>query len=361
MGQIYQPGTYTIDISKVLRNIEYMSPKSVQDVSGIEIHFRTNLNAGTVSADASKFLEALGMKNQSQHVHIVSKIDIEKLRNNKVTESAKYGEFYRRANLLAEMYEVLTNRRRLFMKIDEDDPGVTHFGITTTDKVEGIIKYFLQTSNGLSPKIKDKYKMGYVGMRGSDKYDSPGLWGLEYRSVNRKGNRNNYKKILDAIQNKMESSGLGIDDTEVENWLKEMNATSAKEMVSLISQNYYRRKNISQSGYTSPKLNEILGDLDRDTISKLSDLKDENLGIMMVFHNWDQDMLFYDKPDILERIHKNQMRAAHKIVRLLKEKDETKRRKATIDTIQNFIKDSKIFEIISESFELEGLDIRVKE
>ena len=202
--------------------------------------------------------------------------------------------------------------------------------------------------------------MGYVGMRGSDKYDSPGLWGLEYRSVSRKGNRNNYKKILDAIQNKMESSGLGIDDTEIEDWLTEMNASSAKEMTSLISQNYYRRKNISQSGYTNPKLNEILGDLDRDTIRKLADLKDENLGIMMVFHNWDQDMLFYDKPDTLERIHKNQMRAAHKIVRLLKEKDETKRRSATVDTIQNFIKDSKIFEIISESFELEDLDIRVK-
>lgn len=361
LGEVYEPGTHLISIKGVLRDIEYMSPKHVEDVSGIEIHFRTNLKAGNVSNDAWTFLEGLKMSKFSQHAHIVSKIDLEKLKQSKEIQVAKHAEFYRRVNLLAEMVEVFTNRRRLFMKIDEDDKNVTNFGTTTSDKISGIFEYFLNVSNGSKPQIGDKFKMGYVGMRGSDKYDSPGLWGLEYRALSRNGQRSIYMTILNKIQELMDNGNMGISDNEMSDWFDFKNLDSTKKIKNAISNSYYRKKKVSPDGYHNEKLNQILGELKPDQLKQLNELAEENLSIMMIFHNWDEDILVYNNPEVLEKIYKAQMRAAHKIVKLMKKTKEDERKKETVNAVQMFLKDSRLITLFAEPFELQDLDLRMKQ
>ena len=301
------------------------------------------------------------MNKFSQHAHIVSKIDLEKLKQSKEIQVAKHAEFYRRVNLLAEMVEVFTNKRRLFMKIDEDDKSVTYFGTTTSDKISGIFEYFLNVSNGSKPQIGDKFKMGYVGMRGSDKYDSPGLWGLEYRALSRNGQRSIYMTILNKIQELMDNGNMGISDNEMSDWFDFKNLDSTKKIKNAISNSYYRKKNVSPNGYHNEKLNQILGDLKPDQLKQLNELAQENLSIMMIFHNWDEDILVYNNPEVLEKIYKAQMRAAHKIVKLMKKTKEDERKKETVNAVQMFLKDSRLINLFAESFELQDLDLRMKQ
>lgn len=82
---------------------------------------------------------------------------------------------------------------------------------------------------------------------------------------------------------------------------------------------------------------------------------------MMIFHNWDEDMLVYNNPEVLEKIYKAQMRAAHKIVKLMKKTKEDERKKETINAVQMFLKDSRLINLFAESFELQDLDLRMKQ
>jgi hypothetical protein len=114
LGKHYGPGENVVDLSSVMGGkVEYRGPTEVDSVSGVELHFRGNQSAGQMSNDAWKLLDGLGIKRNHQHVHIVSPLPEEELKNDPEVEPARMADFFRRANLAAEMAHIIQNDGRI--------------------------------------------------------------------------------------------------------------------------------------------------------------------------------------------------------------------------------------------------------
>ncbi len=351
LGTVYPPGRHRVDVARVFRELEYMSADSVNNVSGLELHFRDNRSAGKVSNDAWTFLDGLGVPRTHQHVHVVAPIPVEALERDPNGQAAAMGDFYRRANLLAEMTDIVDEGGAIAMNVKG---GRTFFGYARPDMVWGVTQYFkrLGTSRGSWP-LGAEYKHGWVGFWGSDKYDEPGLYGLEYRSIRRYSNETNYREILDRLQRSMMSGDYGVPKEKIKRWLAkggtEANAPDA------VSASWYNQDWPGLLAGAGPDVKKALeGDgsrlQKRLPIRRLMEQSERHAELKMLVHDWSNDPLVFEDGAFQKRIIAQQARALRRFRSL---RAPSRRPEAKYDPINvivsDFLVDSGLYDAVWRS------------
>ncbi len=305
LGTDYPAGSHLIDLTSVLsRKVEYVSPSSIQNFRGIELHFRANESAGNLSNDAWKFQEGLRISKTHQHVHVVAPLPVEFLAKDPVMAPVVIGDFFKRANLAAEMLDVVHQGYRIE---SSKNAKVTFFDFLQPKQLKGVTHYFQQVAEGKSPPIGDQFKMGWVGMRGHDKYDLPNLWGLEFRSVHSNSNKNLVKEFLNGVQYAMDQKQFGVTPSQIRSWQK---AFPAGDLPTQLSQSLYHQEWDALLLQLSPTLSAKRNLI--ETIQTAPRFKYHEEVKMLAF-DWSKDPFFFNKPALVKKIEYEQARAIQRL------------------------------------------------
>lgn len=309
LGTSYPSGRHQVDISSVLSGpIHVRSPKDLKKVSGIELHFRSDKSAGTVSNQAWAFLKGASIPRNHQHIHIVAPIPARSIQNQPRFYPALMGDFYRRTNLASEMLGIVFNGGSIRTK----KIGIsTYFDSLSKSQLKEVTQYFEEFGklDLKIPAIGDKYKTAWVGFRGVDKYDQPGLWGLEYRAIPAHADTKQTKIVLDAIQEAMVSRSFGWSGPEsldrFQRWF--LSHPHKKSVGDIVADAYYNQ-GWDQLFRRAPSKVKLLGSW---IISPFKGRR--NREIKMLFHNWANDPLVFENPSLQKQITDAQIMALKKL------------------------------------------------
>ncbi len=300
LGQTYAPGSHRVDVSRVFQGpVEYASRAYVKSVGYVEIHLRAHLSAGAVSNDAWTFLDALGVARTHQHVHIVAPLPRQALEAEPNLEAAVLGDFYRRVNLLAEMSTLFDDG---FPIEEKARRKIVYFAPLRAENLVGVTRYFRRVGQGRRRPIGDEYKQAWVGFRGSDTYDQPGLYGLEYRAILGDVDEIIYRERLNDIQRAMVRREYGLDKSRIKTWLGERSAPEA------VGKSWYNRpwEELLQSASS-----EVKGQLKPRLVKVLASKKNTtaHVEIKMLVHDWSDDPLVFGDVALEKKITGAQARA----------------------------------------------------
>ena len=318
LGKRYPPGKHSIDTSSVLsEKVEYGGPDDVRSFSGVELHFRSPQVAGLTSNDAWTLLDGLRIPRNHQHVHVLAPLKSSDFGPNPEIHAAMMADFFRRSNLAAEMLTVLHEGGSITR---EAHGAVTYFDSVPVENLRGDTNYFLKFSKGQEPKIGARYKMGWVGMRGTDTYDKPGLWGLEVRSISSGTDPEVARGFLNGVQQSMNTSAYGVSREQMGRWLE---GVSEHQIDDRIARAWY-----GQSVNPYAKSADVF--FERASIAVQAKLgqgapflaaKDKILDAMtgrkevkMLLFDWSTDPLVFENPALAEKIASEQLRAIDRIL-----------------------------------------------
>jgi|CXWL01.1.fsa_nt_gi hypothetical protein len=309
LGKTYPPGRHLVDISRALRDIvEYRGADEVNTVTGVELHFRDDQSAGAVSNDARRLLEGIGVPITHQHVHIVAPLPIEALEREPDVQAAAMGDFYRRVNLLAEMTTIIDDGASVDMNVSGK---ITYFGYAKPWTISGVTEYFENAALRRYWPIQDTFKIAWVGFRGSDKYDQPGLYGFEYRAISAGANETDYRDILDRIQQSMLRDDYGIAKDRIRQWLAGRTASNA------VTDAWYNQDWSVLVRNAKPEAKEALGltGIFNRILWEVGIKKtfgwdqDSHTELKMLMHDWSKDPLTFQDEAFQRKIADQQLRA----------------------------------------------------
>lgn len=352
LGKVYPKGTHEIDVSAVLGKVEYMDPLGMKEVSGVELHFRDNFAAGKVSQDASEFQRgfqrAAGYTDPPagpQHEHIVGRLPKRYLRAQPTLGALQMGELFRRTNLL---FEVLSNLQKISM-VSVKEGGFVYFDSLKAPVLEGATNYFYIVGKGVDHAINDDYKMALVGMRGSDKFDQPNLWGQEVRAIGGKVAGTDFMvEALNAVQKKMDVPEPAVDAGQMQRWYDKMTARRKRlpSPGTLLASAWHDRGGNARDIITA--MPRSLRALATPKVAEILETSKLRAQLSILFFDWSKDPLFFEAPEKLTRIRNAQAAAL-----------EALDRRGTLDVLvkdisRTFLRDSGIAEEIFRDF---GLDL----
>lgn len=306
-----------VDVSQNLSKyaVEYRGPNDVENATGVELHFREKQPAGQVHEDAWTLLDGLHVDRNHQHIHIVAPIPYKDFKKYKEYQAVLMSDFVRRANLLSEMLNVLLGYP--VSNVEEEDKSqgyiITYFGSMSFDMLKGIADYFLTISDLNSknqidkiPAIRDKFKMGWVGFRGRDKYDGPiDLWGIEYRDISPMKHTNNSKNILNSLQWMMNKNKFGITAAQMKKW--DQHTTNGDDLSMRIANTWYNQEMNTLLGFIPNHAGAAFpGGMNEAEVAFIKKLAEHNTEIKMLLFNWDNDPLFFDNEKKKDEIKKAQ-------------------------------------------------------
>jgi len=336
LGQIYPPGIHEIAVSQVLgQNVEYGGPKDIKKFSGIELHFRDSSSAGTVSRDAWTLLDALGIPQPGQHAHIPAKLPIKSFAKHGQIQAARMGEFVRRVNLVAELITIVRHGYPVWKR-----KGMTRtdFGPLRGEKLKSFVQDLIGFGSGDSLRLKTRYKIAYVGIRGEDFYDEPDLWGLEYRTIVPQADHNVMAAVLDAIQWAMAEDDYGLSNEQLMSWgASEGLIDNPAEVIANSWYNHSWGHVFSHAPY---EIQRRLKPHHRLLLRMRSRRHEE---LKMLVHDWTKDPLFFGDNDKQNQILAAQMQALDKIFRL----------EAPVKVVREFLISSGLYEWVPSSLGLE--------
>lgn len=328
LGNTYLPGTYKVKLNGSMENVEYGNQD--QRAAFLELHLRTRLPAGSVSRDAKTLQKAIGTKVTPQHVHIVAPIPIQKLKMSPHTQSIRMGEYYRRVNLVSEMLTITKQSGGIYAKTGE---GIVYFDSLTAKKLKGVTKYFEDLAAGKNPEVGDQYKMAWVGLRGSDKYDQPGLYGYEFRNITAQGDPIEDEKLLNSIQWSINKDEYGISEQKISDWTNKYHP--GKSPSDAVASTWYNQSFHSLYKQANPLVRENIGLWGRMSLWVSSN----NKAVKMLLYDWTKDPILFDKPELSKKILEKQVDAIKKI-RSDADPDEV---------LRDFLKESNLLEIFARS------------
>lgn len=343
LGKRYEPGTHDVDVSSVLgTRVEYRGvgdlapiPKNerLAVVSGIELHFRWRAPSGSVSNDAWVLLEGAQIPRIYQHVHIVAPIPAEALAAAPEIHSAMMGDFFRRTNLFAEMFGVVDKGDAIY---DSEHDGAIYFSSLKAEALADVTRYFLDVAEGKSPKIGDTFKDAWVGMRGSDKYDQPGLWGIEYREVSRSDSPGQVKIILDAVQWSMSQDSYGLGKERVQRWMA--SRPPWIKVPDMLRMSWYNQPWKTLFKSMPPLVKQRVG-IERQVREAFEQKFKQHTEAKMLFFDWSKDPLVFAHPELAEKIANAQVRAISQIEAGGK----------INATMKEFLEDTGLFRLVAQS------------
>jgi hypothetical protein len=347
LGKTYSKGEHVIDLSGALTDqVEYRSAREVSNVAGVELHFRSGQSSGQVSNDAWTLLEGFGIPRNYQHVHIVAPIPFDELKGAPRLESARLGDFFRRANLAAEMIDIVEEGGKISTHGEAD--GQIFFAPAGTTTIWGVTTYFEHLARGVDRRPGDSYKMAWVGMRGSDKYDRPGLWGIEVRSVGSKSDTALYRKFLDSLQFAMNMQEYGVKKDRMSKWL-ELGVRRNESAPAAVEGIWYNKpwEALFKQAPLPVRLKLLWSQKQKkSTFQAFGNEHDE---VKMLFFDWSHDPLFFDNPKALKEIVSAQKAAVSEILA-----GKTK----INEVMKTFLRDSGLYKEVLRSV---GLNMQMRQ
>ncbi len=335
LGITYPAGKHQIQLCGTLCEVEYggiaQTPKEV------ELHFRANQSAGTMSKQARIFQRALGHEATSQHVHIVAPIPVKKLKTNVRLESTRIAEFYRRANLVAEMRAIVETSsaiRSIQMDATEE---VIQFASLTPENLGKVADYFVQYAEGNVIDIGDSLKPAFVGFRGHDTYDQPGLFGFEVRDIDTRYDIEENKKLLDSLQHSLVTEEYGVPPERIQTWLQRFHSGSSAQRA--LETSWYNQPLKALIENARPEIKTVLAQIPSQ---RLEAYIRDNQSIKMLLYDWSQDPLLFDQPGLLERIRREQLDTLIQVF-------HSRTSSSSPSYMGDFLEESGIYEIFNRS------------
>ncbi len=305
-GVSYGPGKVRLPLFNLFSNkIEFMGPIDMSFFDGVELHVRQPRQAGEVSADAVRLARILGLPSEAQHVHMISALDFEAIKENPKVSIAKLAFLFRDSNLFLEMLDIVETGAQV-RKVAAD--GAVYFDSLTVDRLYGVAKYFELVAAGERPQIKTMYKMGWVGFRGLDFYDGEGLFGLEWRSVSPDAvGSQTYQAILNNAHKIMAGGEFTTPKDVVEGWVKEK--AGKRTIPERVQDTWYNQEaeyfkvsaNASAQEYAK-KHPDFFKSIDTQVTTQGNQIR-------MLLFDWSKDPLVNSDPVLLKRIE-----AAQKLI-----------------------------------------------
>ncbi len=348
LGKEYSAGTHTVKSEGFLQPIvEYMGPGSVKSASGVELHFRASQASGSLSNDAWVFLDALNIERPHQHIHIVAPLPMRELQKDPAHQAMLMAVFYANVNLAAEMISILEEGSIIQTSQDE---VATYFAPLSPHNLYYAARYFHSEAVGEPLNIGDDLKMAWVGMRGSDKYDEPGLWGLEVRSIGENSNSKTFKNFLNQIQYDMTTRFYNQFSAEMKAWYQGMAEKHGDldefSMLQLI-------------WYNQP-WKELLSKVPNDYLSFLPTRWKEKAQIIstlpsfegdaykMLIFDWSENPMVHSNPGLAKQIKQSQIKA----IKALMASDNLAY--DSHDIVKKFLLKSGLFEAVMRSIGLQS-------
>ena len=381
MGKSFAPGVHTVNPRDFLMKdkVQFMGPSNMSKNLGFELHFRTDLSAGENLKEAWKFVRAVRGIEGSVHQHTLSKMPMKKLKSiDGPIESTRLTEYFARVNMFTEMHAVV-NGWGILTKKDADNSGPTNFGPTNRSKVHGVFSYF---SSAGKLNMGTSAKIGWVGFRGKHSYDGvDDVFGLEFRDLSPKYDHEFMYSLQDASQHALAKSELGIPEDRMERWVKEVSYKKPKRLTfrrmaqefsgvvlrkrqnpelwkedidkkslqwAVFTQIYYKNTKFKSSDFPRSLRNYLKNNdkkLSPSLFKVLNKQLEYNQSVGMLLKDWATDPMFFESPQVLDRIHRVQYEALERIAR--GEKHGT--------VMDFFLKRSGIYHAYGESL---GLDLK---
>lgn len=312
MGVKYGKGTHTISIEGALKGpVEYRSPEDFIKFQGVELHFRRLGLPSEVSEDARTLQMGLDVPVTHQHVHALADLRVQQLKANPRLEVGLHGDHFRRANLAAELVYLIEREEVLF---NHSVGRTKYFAALTKENLAGVTSYFQSVADGKPKRIGDQFKLGWIGFRGSDKYDAPGLFGYEFRAIQEGSTTKVEGALMDAVRDGMTTGETGLSKDVYQAWLKEQPKNAKIE--DLVASNLYNRPWDKVHESASKQVAEIYSADDFKTlVQQVTPTGTEHLELKMLFHDWSKDPILYGQPKLSEKILNYQIRAVKELRR----------------------------------------------
>ncbi len=296
-GASLAAGDHRVALGQLIQKIEFGGAKAAEAVSLLELHLRVGggqsasgheVPAGTVSRNASELLELIGLVAPHQHAHIVSPLPAERLKSGGELEAARMTDFVRRANLAVEMMAIVEHGTRI---VEKDVGNAIAFDSFDAFRMHRTFDFFRDVGQEGTPKLGDSLKLGFVAVRGPDKYDGLApLWGLEVRFIPKDVNREAMEHLLNALQASMNTGDFGLEPARFQSW---WDARGKKNPSQEITENWYNREWKDLVRLAPPELKAEFGRDAYDWLrsKELQFMTEETKAVKMLVHNWSHDPL----------------------------------------------------------------------
>lgn len=288
LGKDLARGRHEVRTDNFLKgSIEYIGPNN--DPSGVELHFRTNLPAGEVSRSARSFQEMLQTDVTHQHAYVVAPIPQEALEQSPALVAFRNADFFRRANLAAEMITIVEEggsitKRESFNRGDL----VRWFGWLDRYDLKSVYRYLLARGEKKDLLLGDQVKIAWVGFRGHDKFDQPDLMGMEVRSIGRGSPMEVVEPFLNTLQKSWTEQELGLSAEKMGEWLEKEYQNNA---LAALDATWYHKEWSEILRKAPPSIKQVINDWGPEQRSLFLESAPEET--KMLFHDWGQDPIYF--------------------------------------------------------------------
>jgi hypothetical protein len=219
--------------------------------------------------------------------------------------------------------------------------GVTYFDSASQQLMAGVGLFFSEVAQGRNPTIKDQFKMGMVGFRGTDTYDQPNLFGIEYRSVNPDSNLAKLGVVLDKVQSAMVTGEFGLPRSTIETWIKSM--PKPDQLGGAVMGIWYQQPFETLFANAHPKVKAAIKSAELDATSLEKQFSKRGKEARMLFFNWSFDPVVAGRPELLNRIVDAQVAAISEL---------TANQGSKTLVVKTFLEDSGLYQRVLETFSI---------
>ncbi|MGZ6480599.1 MAG: hypothetical protein ACXWQE_14910, partial [Bdellovibrionales bacterium] len=277
---------------------------------------------------------ALGVEFTTIHAHVVAEQQFHA--DDPELHATLIADYYRRANFALELIDILQVKENI-NPIENGE--YTYWSHLDAENLGGVAAYLLDAARGKVRAIADDFKLAYIGFRGSDKYDEPGLFGFEIRYFPppvRKTKRAAELAALyaDGIQKGLVTRNYGVSPEQMSAWIQ-ANQKPKQKLPNLIASTWYDRserdliKNLPAESRALVNVGAI-----EDAVAASGDQA------KILFHRWDLDPLAQGNAAWQALILAQQKIAIDRVL---------KNPRVTAKAVREFLMDSQIAQRFVES------------
>ena len=338
-GRIARVGEPTASVDGVLMDkVEYMGPKNVNKVSGIELHVRQPGRASRNARDAFTVVDLVGSPATQGHEHIPYRIPRAVMKGDRLARESLV-DFYRRANMVGELLSVLEGYRLSPVR----DGPVTYFDFLQADSLGALDQHLDSIARGRGGELgESSLKMGAVGFRTGELYGDPAMFGFEVRVLSkRRAQRGD--RFVDALQKGVLTGRYGLARSRIEAWQRRAldpavlghPPTIADESRALARLHYNRP--IEAALADAP--NDLRDALTPRVEKRLRREAETSYGLKMLVHDWSADPALAGNRRAIDRVRQAQRKALSAL----------ERGAADAVVVGNFVKESNLYQVFAES------------
>jgi hypothetical protein len=333
-GKVAEPGTDTVSVDGVLMDkVEFMGPKAVDDVSGVEMHIRQKGPAGRNARDAFTVAALLDSPARAGHQHMPVRIPSRVMKGDPL-ERAMLVDFYRRSNMVGELESVLDG----YALSPVRDGAVTYFDFLQADGLSAMNQHLDSMARTGRPALgNDSLKMGAVGFRTGELYGDRKMIGFEVRTLS-KDRVQSRDVFVDAVQKGLLTGKYGLARSTFARWHDAAvgeSATASAQGRALAGLHYNR----SVGALLADAPADLQAALGGKAGQRIRAEADKAYGLKMLVHDWGRDPALGGDAAARRTVRAAQLKGLERLAAGADAHDVTRR----------FVKESGLYDTFSRS------------